>query len=237
MLPIPPPAVIRRDSRVRTKTAFYKPHDIRAVTAAIRNIMDRDNPPPPIFQTTDNDQLISDTDLMRSYAIGTDLMRITLGTRRKSRRLRHSAPPIEISSSLLPKRKLTASSPRQQLYSLLHEQHLGTLRTSGTSASGKSAQPSNARERRSPPKAQLGRQDTLVCERSHLGYVRSSPAASTRIAEVMQRKVDPHRRARQVQGPRCSSRGHIASRHDQGKQRDYLFYKTSKNLKYWKNVE
>ena len=71
MLPIPPPAAIRRDSRVRTKTAFYKPHDIRVVTAAIRNIMGRDNPPPPIFQTTDNDQLISDTDLMRSYAIDT----------------------------------------------------------------------------------------------------------------------------------------------------------------------
>jgi hypothetical protein len=66
MLPIPPPAAIRRDSRVRTKTAFYKPHDIRAVTAAIREIMDRDNPPPPIFPTTDNDQLISDTDIMRS---------------------------------------------------------------------------------------------------------------------------------------------------------------------------
>ena len=33
--------------------------------------MDRDNPPPPIFPTTDNDQLISDTDLMRSYAIDT----------------------------------------------------------------------------------------------------------------------------------------------------------------------
>ena len=33
--------------------------------------MDCDNPPPPIFPTTDNDQLISDTDLMRSYAIDT----------------------------------------------------------------------------------------------------------------------------------------------------------------------
>ena len=37
MLPIPPPAAIRLDSRVRTKTAFYKPHNIRAVTAAITN--------------------------------------------------------------------------------------------------------------------------------------------------------------------------------------------------------
>ena len=33
--------------------------------------MDRDNPPPPIFPTTDNDQLLSDTDIMRSYAIDT----------------------------------------------------------------------------------------------------------------------------------------------------------------------
>ena len=58
LLPIPPPAVIRRDSRVRTKTAFYKPHDICAVTAAIREIMDRDNPPslPP---TTTNCSPIS----------------------------------------------------------------------------------------------------------------------------------------------------------------------------------
>ena len=32
--------------------------------------MARDNPPPPIFSTTDNDQLLSDTDIiMRSYAI------------------------------------------------------------------------------------------------------------------------------------------------------------------------
>ena len=71
MLLIPPPAAIRPDSRVRTKTAFYKPHDIRAVIAAIRNIMDRDNPPPQLFPTTDNDQLISNTDLVRSYAIDT----------------------------------------------------------------------------------------------------------------------------------------------------------------------
>ena len=47
LLPIPPPAAIRSDSQVRTKTTLYKPHDIRAVTAAIREIMDRDNPPPP----------------------------------------------------------------------------------------------------------------------------------------------------------------------------------------------
>ena len=71
MLPIPPPAAIRRDSRVRTKIAFYKPHDIHAETAAIREIMDRDNPPPPIFPTTDNNQLISDTNIMRSYALDT----------------------------------------------------------------------------------------------------------------------------------------------------------------------
>jgi hypothetical protein len=70
LLPIPPPASIRRDSRNRTKTTFYKPHDIRAVTAAIREIMDRDVPLPPIFPT-DNDSQHSDTDIMRSYAIDT----------------------------------------------------------------------------------------------------------------------------------------------------------------------
>jgi len=47
------------------------------------------------------------------------------------------------------------------------------------------------------PKVQLGQQDTLVGERSHLGYVRSSPGASARIAEVLQRKVDPQRSWRQ----------------------------------------
>ncbi len=35
LLPIPPPASIRRDSRPRAKTIFYKPHDIRAVSAAL----------------------------------------------------------------------------------------------------------------------------------------------------------------------------------------------------------
>ena len=70
LLPIPPPASIRRDNRNRTKTIFYKPHDIRAVTAAIREIMDRDIPSPSIFPT-DNDSQHPDTDIMRSYAIDT----------------------------------------------------------------------------------------------------------------------------------------------------------------------
>ena len=64
-LPIPPPASIRKDSRPRAKTIFYKPHDIRAVSAALREIMDRKNPPSPIF-ATDNDGQPSDTDIMRS---------------------------------------------------------------------------------------------------------------------------------------------------------------------------
>jgi hypothetical protein len=51
-------------------TLFYNPHDIRAVTAAIRETMDRDIPPPPIFPT-DNDSQPSDTEIMRSYAIDT----------------------------------------------------------------------------------------------------------------------------------------------------------------------
>ena len=70
LLPIPPPASIRRDPRNRAKTIFYKPHDIRAVSAALREIMDRENPPSPIFPT-DNDNSPSDTDIMRSNAIDT----------------------------------------------------------------------------------------------------------------------------------------------------------------------
>ena len=44
LLPIPPPASIRRDSRIRAKTIFYKPHDIRAVSAVLHDIMDRHLP-------------------------------------------------------------------------------------------------------------------------------------------------------------------------------------------------
>ena len=69
-IPVPPTASLRRDGRERTRTSFYNPHDIRAVSEAIRVIMDRDNSPPPIFQT-DNDAVPSDTDIMRSYAIDT----------------------------------------------------------------------------------------------------------------------------------------------------------------------
>ena len=70
LLPIPPPQALRRNPTNRTKTAFYKPHDIRAVTAALRTIMDKENPPPSIFNT-DNDGSPTDTDIMRSYAIDT----------------------------------------------------------------------------------------------------------------------------------------------------------------------
>jgi hypothetical protein len=70
LIPVPPTASLRRDGRERTRTSFYKPHDIRAVSEAIRVLMDRDTPPPPIFQT-DNDTTLSDTDIMRSYAIDT----------------------------------------------------------------------------------------------------------------------------------------------------------------------
>ena len=70
LLPISPPASIRRDSRTRAKTIFYKPHDIRAVSTALREILDRENPPSPIF-ATDNDSQRSDTDIMRSNAIDT----------------------------------------------------------------------------------------------------------------------------------------------------------------------
>ena len=68
LIPVPPTASLRRDGRERTKTSFYKPHDIRAVSEVIRVIMDRENSSPQIFQT-DNDAMPSDTDIMRSYAI------------------------------------------------------------------------------------------------------------------------------------------------------------------------
>ena len=70
LLPIPPAANLRADGRRSTKTQFYKPHDIRAMSVALREIMDRENPPAPIFPT-DNDSLPSDTDIMRTYAIDT----------------------------------------------------------------------------------------------------------------------------------------------------------------------
>ena len=70
LIPVPPTASLRRDGRKRTKTSFYKPHDIRAVSESIQIIMDRENAPPQIFPT-DNDAMPSDTDIMRSYAIDT----------------------------------------------------------------------------------------------------------------------------------------------------------------------
>ena len=53
----------------RTKTVFYKLHDIRAVTAALRTIMDREDPPPALFPPDNNTGLFIDTDIMRDYAI------------------------------------------------------------------------------------------------------------------------------------------------------------------------
>ena len=45
-IPIPTPSSLRRNPTTRTKTTFYKPHDIRNVTAAIRKIINIDSPPP-----------------------------------------------------------------------------------------------------------------------------------------------------------------------------------------------
>ena len=134
MLPIPPPAAIRSDSRVRTKTTFYKPHDIRSVTAAIREIMDRDNPPPPIFPTTDNDQLLSDTDIMCSYAIDTlfDSAYYTGDTEE-----------IETAEALrAPDRDQFIAAIKKEVHSLISETRTlqplpDTPKTRGTSASGK----------------------------------------------------------------------------------------------------
>jgi hypothetical protein len=71
LIPIPPTAALHRTKRERHKTTFYKPHDIRAVTEALRTILDRENPPPAIFPTDDNEHTLTDTDIMRSYAIDT----------------------------------------------------------------------------------------------------------------------------------------------------------------------
>jgi hypothetical protein len=71
LIPIPPTAASNRTKRDRSQTTLYKPHDIRAITAALRTIMDRENPPPAIFPTDDNEHTLTDTDIMRSYAIDT----------------------------------------------------------------------------------------------------------------------------------------------------------------------
>ena len=71
LIPIPPTAALHRTKCDRSPTTFYKPHDIRAVTAALRTIMDREKPRPAIFPTDDNDHTLTDTDIMRSYAIDT----------------------------------------------------------------------------------------------------------------------------------------------------------------------
>ena len=71
LLPVPSPQALRRNPTTRTKTTFFKPHDIRAVTdETLCTIMERENPPTPIF-ATDNDSSPSDTDIMRTYAIDT----------------------------------------------------------------------------------------------------------------------------------------------------------------------
>ena len=69
-IPIPPADNLRRGTRERTQQLFYKPHDIRLVSATIRQIMEVSNPPPAIFPS-DNDNSPTDTDIMREYAIDT----------------------------------------------------------------------------------------------------------------------------------------------------------------------
>ena len=69
-IPIPPADNLRRGTRERTQQSFYKPHDIRLVSATIRQIMEVTNPPPAIFPS-DNDDSPTDTDIMREYAIDT----------------------------------------------------------------------------------------------------------------------------------------------------------------------
>ena len=169
LLPIPPPAAIRRDSRVRTKIAFYKPHDIRAVTAAIREIMDRDNPPPPIFPTTDSDQLLSDIDIMpRMPSTPSSIQHTAQETRRKSRRPRHSAAlQTENSSSPLSKRKFIVSFPKQGRYNHSPRQHQDMPRTPGTSVPGRSEPSSSASVRRSPTASLTSTKPALPLEEIH----------------------------------------------------------------------
>jgi hypothetical protein len=63
LIPIPPTAALHRTKRDSSQTTFYKPHNIRAVTEALRTIMDRENPPPAIFPTDNNEQTLTDTDI------------------------------------------------------------------------------------------------------------------------------------------------------------------------------
>jgi hypothetical protein len=71
LIPIPPTAALNSIKRDRSQTTFYKPQDIRAVTEALRTIMDCKNPPPAIFLIDGNEHPLTDTDIMRSYAIDT----------------------------------------------------------------------------------------------------------------------------------------------------------------------
>ena len=71
LIPVPPTAALHRTKRDRSQTTFYKPHDIRAVTEALRTFMDRETPPLAIFPIDDNEHTLTDTDIMRSYTIDT----------------------------------------------------------------------------------------------------------------------------------------------------------------------
>ena len=69
LIPIPLTAALHRTKRDRSQTTFYKPDDIRAVTEALRTIMDRENPRPAIFPTDNNEHPLTDKNIMCSYAI------------------------------------------------------------------------------------------------------------------------------------------------------------------------
>jgi len=69
--------------------------------------MDRENPPPAIFPTDDNDHTLTDTDIMRSYAIDTlfDSEYYTGDTKE----METTRPPTALKSSPQYKKKYTAS--------------------------------------------------------------------------------------------------------------------------------
>ena len=64
-IPFPPADNLRRrGTKDRTQQVFYKPHDIRLVSAQIRHIMDQHYPPPAIFPSDNDNVEPTDTDIM-----------------------------------------------------------------------------------------------------------------------------------------------------------------------------
>ncbi len=90
LLPIPKPASMQRDSRTPAKTIFYKPHDIRAVSAALREIMDREKTHHlPYSQPTTTANPQTPTSYAPTPSIHYSLPNTKLATQRKPRTIHH----------------------------------------------------------------------------------------------------------------------------------------------------